>query len=472
MPALAQKLLVLRSHLLPLVAGHQRSSSFHQAAAHYRPSGPPKLSPYDVNCILRANEHTQDFTSGSVKSYDTNQLASNSPIEDSRTEGSCVHTSGLLLGIFDGHAGPACSQVISKRLMRYLAASLVPPDDLKTHLQSGAPSQSFINCHNDKLEFVSEIKDIYERSFEIFAQELTNTTLAGFQMHQVLENAFLRLDQDLSREALESPSIRTMSVAMSGAVAVVAHIDGPHLHIASTGDCSAVLGTVTDTGQWIAKKLTNEHNSDNVGEVRRLLNEHPATERDTVIRGERLLGQLAPLRALGDFRYKWTREQLEQLVVPQFGEHVIAPYYLTPPYLTACPEITHHILTPRDKFLILASDGLWDTMSPMQTVHLVGEHMYGKAFLQPLKLPKHDITFDEISQMLSTRKAGLQKKPLDRNAATHLIRNALGGTEYGVEHSKLSHMLSLPQDIVRLFRDDITITVVYFDSEYLRNCPT
>ncbi|KAL9695459.1 hypothetical protein quinque_014744 [Culex quinquefasciatus] len=454
MPALAQKLLVLRSHLVPLVAGHQRSSSFHQAAARYRPSGPPKLSPYDVNCILRGNEHTQEFGSGSVKSYDTNQLASNSPIEDSRTEGSCVHTSGLLLGIFDGHAGPACSQVISKRLMRYLAASLVPPDDLKTHLQNGAQSQSFVDCHNDKLEFVSEIKDIYERSFEIFANELTNTTLAGFQMHQVLENAFLRLDQDLSREALESPSIRTMSVAMSGAVAVVAHIDGPHLHIASTG---------TARPCW---------EPDNVGEVRRLLNEHPATERDTVIRGERLLGQLAPLRALGDFRYKWTREQLEQLVVPQFGEHVIAPYYLTPPYLTACPEITHHILTPRDKFLILASDGLWDTMSPMQTVHLVGEHMYGKAFLQPLKLPKHDITFDEISQMLSTRKAGLQKKPLDRNAATHLIRNALGGTEYGVEHSKLSHMLSLPQDIVRLFRDDITITVVYFDSEYLRNCPT
>lgn len=104
-----------------------------------------------MNCILRGNEHTQEFGSGSVKSYDTNQLASNSPIEDSRTEGSCVHTSGLLVGIFDGHAGPACSQVISKRLMRYLAASLVPPDDLKTHLQNGAQSQSFVDCHNDKV---------------------------------------------------------------------------------------------------------------------------------------------------------------------------------------------------------------------------------------------------------------------------------------------------------------------------------
>lgn len=333
MTSLVQTLLIQRSHLLAAVC-HR---SIHQAVSHYGSSGPPKLSPYDVNCILRANEHTQDFVGGSVKCYDSNQLASNSPIEDSRTEGTCVHTSGLLVGIFDGHGGAACSQVISKRLMRYIAASLVPPDDLKVHIQNGAQSHSFINCHNDKLEFVSEIKDIYERSFNLFANELLNTTLAGFQMHQVLENAFLRLDQDLSKEAIEHPSLRTMSVAMSGAVALVAHIDGPHLHIASVGDCSAVLGTVTDTGQWIVKKLSTEHNSDNVAEVRRLLNEHPATERDTVIRGERLLGQLAPLRAMGDFRYKWSREQLKQLVVPQFGEQVIAPYYLTPPYLSACP---------------------------------------------------------------------------------------------------------------------------------------
>lgn len=63
----------------------------------------------------------------------------------------------------------------------------------------------------------------------------------------------------------------------------------------------------------------------------------------------------------------------------------------------------------------------------------------------------------------------MSEKPMDKNAATHLIRNALGGTEHGIEHSKISHMLSLPQDIVRLFRDDITITVIFFDQEYLKN---
>lgn len=66
-------------------------------------------------------------------------------------------------------------------------------------------------------------------------------------------------------------------------------------------------------------------------------------------------------------------------------------------------------------------------------------------------------------------RTGLKKKPLDKNGATHLIRHALGGTDYGIEHSKISHMLSLPQDIVRLFRDDITVTVIYFNLDYIRN---
>lgn len=42
---------------------------------------------FDVNCMLQANEYTREFVEGSVKSYDSNQVASNNPIEDARTEG-------------------------------------------------------------------------------------------------------------------------------------------------------------------------------------------------------------------------------------------------------------------------------------------------------------------------------------------------------------------------------------------------
>lgn len=70
---------------------------------------------------------------------------------------------------------------------------------------------------------------------------------------------------------------------------------------------------------------------------------------------------------------------------------------------------------------------------------------------------------------LFSRRAGLKTKPTDRNGATHLIRHALGGTDYGIEHSKLSHILSLPPDVVRLFRDDMTVTVIYFNQDFVRN---
>lgn len=65
-------------------------------------------------------------------------------------------------------------------------------------------------------------------------------------MNKALEKAFLRLDEDLSTEALPCSdgkiNMKTLSVAMSGSVGCVAHVDQQHLHIAHVGDCNAILG--------------------------------------------------------------------------------------------------------------------------------------------------------------------------------------------------------------------------------------
>ena len=60
------------------------------------------------------------------------------------------------------------------------------------------------------------------------------------------ETKWLRCpDADQQREA--DVQMKTLTVALSGAVAVVAHIDNNILHVASTGDCTAVIGTLSDT---------------------------------------------------------------------------------------------------------------------------------------------------------------------------------------------------------------------------------
>ncbi|CAH0578130.1 unnamed protein product [Chrysodeixis includens] len=433
-------------------------------------------TPQEVTITLRKNEFNKEFIQGSVKSYDSNQLASNDPIEDTRSEAMCKQTAGLLMGIFDGHGGPACAQVVSKRLLNYIAAALLPYEQLQTYINEGAPD-SLLETFNDKTKMVEDLKYKYSKSFKQYLAELAADD-KEINIKTSLEKAIMSLDSDLSKEVVDPYNSdgfinpKTLSVALSGAVACVSHIDGPHLHIANVGDCNAVLGTMTEENEWVAKKITKEHNAENFDELKRIWNEHPDSERKTVIRRDRLLGELAPLRSIGDYRYKWSAELLSKLAVPYIGNKAIPAHYYTPPYLTAMPDIYYHRLTPKDKFLIIASDGLWDMMTPLQAVKLVGEHMKGKVFFNLLKLPKKNIQLGDIDELLVHRKESLKSKPKDKNAATHLIRHAIGGTEYGVDHSRLAHLLSLAPDVSRMFRDDMTVTVAYFDAEFLRQCPS
>jgi pyruvate dehydrogenase phosphatase len=166
-----------------------------------------------------------------------------------------------------------------------------------------------------------------------------------------------------------------------------------------------------------------------------------------------------------------------EYVVPQMGEKAIIHHSVTPPYLTACPEVTYHKLRSKDSFIIIGSDGLWDMLSPSQAVRLVGEHMSGKTVLNPYTLPKGkgrtevDVKLGTIHETLMKRMEASKLKPIDSNAATHLIRHALSGADYGLDPNRLSYYLTIPEDTVRLFRDDITATVVFFDFDYLSQRP-
>jgi len=438
-----------------------------------------KLTPTEVTNILRNNEYSKtDLPDGPIKAFEMNSLRSNNPVEDAHAEARLTADGGYLFGIYDGHGGAACGQVVAKRLLNYIAAGFLTLQELEDHMkamESGA-AEDLLENYNVNFELVQDLRDLYQNSYMEYLTKLKSQTsrVGEENVESVLTDAFLTLDEDMSREAIPQSgglvNMKTLTVAMSGCVAVVTHIDGPDLHVASTGDCTAVIGSLSETETWLAKKLTNEHNSDNQKEVERILSEHPESEHHNIIKGDRLLSVLAPLRAFGDFKFKWDKATIDSTLGAILGDNAYPPNYKTPPYLTARPEVTYHRLSARDKFMVIGSDGLWDMMTPMQVIRLVGEHMSGKVVLSPLHLSQPHIPLEDIAQLLRHRQAAMKLKPTDSNAATHLIRCALGGTAYGVDHSRLSQMLSLPQDMVRMFRDDITITVVFFDDEYLRHC--
>ena len=191
------------------------------------------------------------------------------------------------------------------------------------------------------------------------------------------------------------------------------------------------MGTRSLSGEWIDEPLSWDHNSENIADVKRLKNEHPGEK--FVIYQDRLLGQLQPLRAFGDVPYKWTHE-LHRDVLDIIYDYPAVPrsIYLTPPYLTAEPEVVHTKINKNTKFLILGTDGLWDNVTNSKAVKIVGSYLDG------------------------LKNGG--DEPVE-NGATRLLRHALGRGKNTV----LSFMLSLPEHKKRDYHDDITVTVIYFD---------
>ncbi|KAG8521767.1 [Pyruvate dehydrogenase [acetyl-transferring]]-phosphatase 2, mitochondrial [Galemys pyrenaicus] len=445
-----------------------------------------QLSPEQVNEVLRAGESSHKILdldskiSNSVLRFESNQLAANSPVEDRQGVASCLQTNGLMFGIFDGHGGHACAQAVSERLFYYMAVSLMSQQTLEQmegaveSMKPLLPILQWLKHPGDSV--YKDVTSVHLDHLRVYWQELLDLHMEmGLNIEEALKYSFQRLDSDISLEIqapLEDEMARNLSlqVAFSGATACMAHINGVHLHVANAGDCRAILGVQEDNGMWSCLPLTRDHNAWNEAELSRLKREHPESENRTIIMDNRLLGILMPCRAFGDVQLKWSKELQRSVLDRGFDTEALNIYqftpthYHTPPYLTAEPEVTYHRLRPEDKFLVLASDGLWDVLDNEDVVRLVVEHLTQEGRHKP-DLAQRPTNLGLMQSLLLQRKAkGLHAS--DQNAATRLIRHAIGSNEYGeMDPERLTAMLTLPEDLARMYRDDITVTVVYFNSD-------
>ncbi|XP_033490044.1 pyruvate dehydrogenase [acetyl-transferring]-phosphatase 2, mitochondrial [Epinephelus lanceolatus] len=454
-----------------------------------------QLSQVQINSILRSNEQTVSVPEfdgrglSAVKKFESNQLAANTPNEDRRSAATCLQSRGMLFGVFDGHGGWACAQAVSERLLYYIAVAMMSKqslEELEKCMEHGRPVPPILQWHKHHSDFnYRESASLYIDHLRVFWQELLDSGEHGEGMIPVdaMDRAFKRLDADISLEAqvpLSNDLMKStaIQVAFSGCTACVAYVGTEGIHVANAGDCRAVVGVLEEDGSWSALPLSQDHNSQNQAEMERIKAQHPPSERDTVVTDDRLLGVLMPLRAFGDVRFKWSLE-LQQSILSSLESGVdldslnlyqyTPPNYLTPPYLDVSPEITYHKLRPQDRFLILGTDGLWDELGNEEAVRLIGEHLSGIHLQAPVSPSERQMKLGQIHELLLKRRARASPA-LDTNSATHLIRHALGTGEYGeLCQERLSSLLALPEDLARMYRDDITATVVYLNSDLARH---
>ncbi|KAK2629146.1 hypothetical protein QTJ16_002249 [Diplocarpon rosae] len=424
------------------------------------------LTPEQATQKLRRNEESYLVGRGQgVVRYDVVQIPSNDPIEDDHVEKiielpqSPAATSGregfsndwMFWGVFDGHSGWTTSAKLRQVLVSFVAR------ELNSTYKAALADPSVNSPSSEAIE-------------------------------AAIKTGFNRLDREIVHESVEKVlkansklvAAELLAPALSGSCALLSFYDSRTelLRVACTGDSRAILGRRGDSGKWVATPLSIDQTGSNPDEEARMRKQHPGEP--NVIRNGRILGGLEPSRAFGDATYKWTREVSERLKQSFFGR---TPSQLlrTPPYVTAEPVVTTTKIQPeKGDFVVMATDGLWEMLTNEEVVGLVGQWIeknsgesnsssWAKIFGQQKGLPveqgnKQSESKDGQKTPIRQQQWGVKGGELerfvveDKNVATHLVRNALGGKDKDM----VCALLTLPAPYSRRYRDDLTVQVIFF----------
>ncbi|TXG64874.1 hypothetical protein EZV62_011868 [Acer yangbiense] len=234
--------------------------------------------------------------------------------------------------------------------------------------------------------------------------------------YQATEEGFMSI---VTKQWLMKPQI-----AAVGSCCLVGVICNGTLYIANCGDSRAVLGRVVKaTGEVLAIQLSAEHNACIESIRQELKSLHPDDPHIVVLKHNvwRVKGLIQVSRSIGDVYLKKAEFNREPLY---------AKFRLREPLkrqiLSADPSISMHQLQPHDQFLIFASDGLWEHLTNQEAVDIVQKHPRNGSAKRLVK-----VALQEAAKKREMRYSDLKK--IDRGVRRH-------------------------------FHDDITVIVVFLDS--------
>lgn len=177
------------------------------------------------------------------------------------------------------------------------------------------------------------------------------------KLSQALIDAFLATDEDL----LKDPVLRNDHSGCTATTILISKLQ-QLLICANSGDSRTVLSTKGN-----AKALSYDHKPTLASEKSRIIAAKGFVEMD------RVNGNLALSRALGDFEFKSNSE-----LPPE--EQIV----------TCVPDVIEHNLNyDEDEFVVLACDGIWDCLSSQECIDLVN---YG--------IMRGDLSLEEISSRI------------------------------------------------------------------------
>ncbi|KAK3014988.1 hypothetical protein RJ639_007241 [Escallonia herrerae] len=329
---------------------------------------------------------------------------------------------GTFLGVYDGHGGPETSRYINDHLFQHLKSKKLDPIIIgKLGLLSAIGKLVAV------LFTISSFIIVGLRSLVLILWWLL--FVSGFTSEQqsmsvdVIQKAFQATEDGFLSVVTKQWPMKPQ-IAAVGSCCLVGVICGRTLYVANLGDSRAVLGRlVRATGEVLAIQLSAEHNA-SIESVRQELHSlHPDDSHIVVLKHNvwRVKGLIQISRSIGDVYLKKAEFNREPLY---------AKFRLREPFrrpiLSSEPSISVHELQPHDQFLILASDGLWEHLSNQDAVKIV------------------------------------QNRP-HSGSARRLVKAALQEAAKKRE-MRYSDLKKIDRGVRRHFHDDITVIVVFLDS--------
>ncbi|XP_061358626.1 probable protein phosphatase 2C 4 isoform X2 [Gastrolobium bilobum] len=271
----------------------------------------------------------------------------------------------------------------------------------------------------------------------------------------------LRKTEESYLDVADKMVMENPELALMGSCVLVMLMKGEDVYVLNVGDSRAVLAQKAEPDYWLGKirqdlerineetmndleswdgdgtnlvpslsafQLTKDHSTNVEEEVQRIRKEHP--DDACAVVNDRVKGSLKVTRAFGAGflkQPKWNNALLKMFRIDYMG---------TSPYINCLPYLKHHRLGPKDKFLILSSDGLYQ--------YLTNEEAVAKVELFIMLQPEGDPAQHLVEEVLfrAAKKAGLD----------------------------FHELLEIPQGDRRRYHDDVSIIVISFEGRIWRSC--
>ncbi len=167
---------------------------------------------------------------------------------------------------------------------------------------------------------------------------------------QTITQSFIKIDNDLTTTS-------QIDTTFSGSTCVTTIISPSRIICANTGDSRAVLGKYQN-GLWISENLSRDHKPNEEDEMKRILSNG---------------GRIQPYKdennnPIGPERVWVLDDDVPGLAMSRsFGDEVAHDVGVI-----SNPEVLDFYFSDDDKFVIVASDGLWEFISSEECVKIVG----------------------------------------------------------------------------------------------------